>query len=56
MRSNERVKNGFNKGKQRYIYKNREFNYTRTKYVYPHFVRSKALRYYFEEIGFRRNE
>ena len=54
MQSNEKIKNEFNKGKQRYIYKNPAFNYTRTKYGYLHSVKHKMLRYYFEEIGLRR--
>ena len=52
----EKVKNGFNRGKQRYKCKNCGCNYTGTKNGYPDEVKQEAIRYYLEGIGFRRIE
>ena len=52
----EKVKNGFNRGKQRYLCKNCGCNYTGTKNGYPDSVKQEAIKYYMEGIGFRRIE
>ena len=53
----ERTKNGFKKGIQRYKCKICGCNYTKsTPYGYPIEVKRDALRYYLERIGFRRIE
>ena len=52
----EKVKNGFNRGKQRYKCKNCGCNYTGRKNGYPDEVKQEAIRYYLEGIGFRRIE
>ena len=49
-----KVKNGFNRGEQRFLCKYCALNYTGTKNGYPDSVKRKALRYYFEGIDFRR--
>lgn len=56
-KSEERTKNGFNKGKQRYKCKNCGCNYTkRYGRGYAPQVREKAIAYYLEGCGFRRIE
>ena len=53
----EKVKNGFNRGKQRYLCKNCGCNYTGTKNGYLDSVKQEAMKYYYMEgIGFRRIE
>ena len=52
----EKIKNGFNRGKQRYLCKNCGCNYTGTKNGYPDSVKQEAIKYYMEGIGFRRIE
>ena len=52
----EKVKNGFHRGKQRYKCKHCGCNYTGTKNGYPEHVRRQAIRYYLEGNGFRRIE
>ena len=44
----EKVKNGFNRGKQRYLCKNCGCNYTGTKNGYSESVKQKAIKYYME--------
>ena len=50
----EKVKNGFNRGKQRYKCKNCGCNYTGTKHGYSNEIKQEAKRYYLEGMGFRR--
>ena len=52
----EKVKNGFNRGKQRYLCKNCGCNYTGTKNGYSEAVKQEAIKYYMERMGFRRIE
>lgn len=52
----EKVKNGFNRGKQRYLCKNCGCNYTGTKNGYSEAVKQEAIKYYMEGMGFRRIE
>ena len=52
----EKVRNGFNRGKQGYLCKNCGCNYTGTKNGYPDSVKQEAIKYYMEGIGFRRIE
>ncbi len=52
----ERVKSGFNRGKQRYLCKNCGCNYTGTKYGYPDSVKRDAVKYYLEGTSFRKIE
>lgn len=54
----KRSKNGFMKGKQRYLCKGCGYNYTRGKYYkyYSDEEKKEALRYHNEGIGFRRIE
>ena len=52
----EKVKNGFNRGKQRYKCKNCGCNYTGTKHGYSNEIKQEAIRYYLEGMGFRRIE
>ena len=49
----EKVKNGFNRGKQRYKCKK---NYTGTKNGYPDEIKQEAIRCYLKGIEFRRIE
>ena len=44
----EKVKNGFNRGKQRYLCKNCGCNYTGTKNGYSEAVKQEAIKYYME--------
>ena len=50
--SKEKVKNGYNKGKQRYLCKKCGRNYTGTKNGHPESTKREALRYYTEGLGF----
>ena len=52
----EKVKNGYNKGKQRYLCKECGRNYTGTKNGYPESTKREALKYYMEGLGFRQIE
>ena len=53
----EKTKNGFKNGVQRYKCKSCGCNYTKsTHHGYPIAVKREALRYYLEGIGFRRIE
>ena len=52
----ERVKNGFHRGKQRYKCKCCGCNYTGTKNGYPEHVKRQAIKYYLKGNGFRRIE
>ena len=53
----EKVKNGFKDGMQRYKCKICGCNYTKsTPHGYPIEIKREALRYYLEGIGFRRIE
>ena len=52
----ERVRNGFNRGKQRYKCKNCGCNYTGGKNGYPDHIKQQAIQYYLEGNGFRRIE
>ena len=54
--SKEKVKNGYNRGKQRYLCKECGRNYTGTKNGYPESTKREALRYYTEGMGFRQIE
>ena len=54
--SKEKVKNGYNKGKQRYLWKECGRNYTWTKNGYLERTKRKALKYYTEGLGFRQIE
>ena len=54
--STERVKSGFNRGKQRFLCKNCGCNYTGTKNGYPDSVKKEAIKYYLEGISFRKIE
>ena len=49
-----KVKDRFNREKQRCLCKGCVFNYKVTKNGYPGSVKRKALRHYFLGIGFRR--
>ena len=49
-----KVKNGFNREKQRYLCKDCIFKYTGTKNGYSKSVQHKDLRYNLEEVGFIR--
>ena len=44
-----KVKNGLNRGKQRYLCKDCAFNYTGTKNGYPDSVKCKSIWYYLEK-------
>ncbi len=56
-RGEEKAKNGFKKGIQRYKCKRCGCNYTKsTPHGYPIEVKREALRYYLEGMGFRRIE
>ena len=54
--SKEKVKNGYNRGKQRYLCKECGRNYTGTKNGYPESTKREALKYYTEGMGFRQIE
>ena len=54
--SKEKVKNGYNRGKQRYLCKECGRNYTGTKNGYPESTKREALIYYTEGLGFRQIE
>ena len=54
--SKEKVKNGYNRGKQRYLCKECGRNYTGTKNGYPESAKRKELKYYMEGLGFRQIE
>ena len=55
--SEERVKNGYAKGLQRYKCKGCGCNYTKSvKHGYPIKAKREAVKYYLEGIGFRRIE
>ena len=54
--SKEKVKNGYNRGKQRYLCKECGRNYIGTKNGYPESTKREALRYYTEGLGFRQIE
>jgi len=51
-----KVKNGFNRGKQRYKCKNCRCNYTGVGRGYPETVRQKAIKCHLEWMGFRKIE
>ena len=46
----EKVKNGYNRGKQRYLCKNCGCNYTGTKNGYSEAVKQEAIKYYMEGV------
>lgn len=51
------VKNGYNRGRQRYRCRNCGCNYTKSeKPGYPLSIKRKAIQYYLEGIGFRQIE
>ena len=52
----ERTKNGFHRGKQRYKCKNCGCNYAGRKRGYPEHIKQRAIEYYLEGNGFRRIE
>ena len=52
----EKVKNGFNRWKQRYKCKNCGCNYSGTNHGYSNEIKQEARRYYLEGMGFRRIE
>ena len=52
----EKVKNGFMRGKQRYKCKNCGCNYIGGRHGYPEDIKQKAIKYYLEGNGFRRIE
>ena len=52
----EKIKNWFNRGKQKYKCKNCGCNYTGTKNGYPDEIKQETIKYYLEGIGFRRIE
>ena len=56
MEIKNRIKNGYHRGKQRYLCKNCGCNYTGSKRGYPEEVKRKAIKYYLEELGFRQIE
>ena len=56
MYKRKKVKNGFNRGKQRYKWKNCGCNYTGTKNGYPDEVKQEVIKYYLEGLGYRRIE
>ena len=47
----EKVKNGFNRGKQRYKRKNCGCNYPGTKHGYSNEIKQEAIRHYLEGMG-----
>ncbi len=49
-------KKGYHSGKQRYICKNCDCNYTGSKRGYPEELKRKAIKYYLEGLGFRQIE
>ena len=56
MEIKNRIKNGYHRGKQRYLCKNCGCNYTGSKRGYPEEVKRKAIKYYLEGLGFRQIE
>ena len=49
-KSKEKVKNGYNKGKQRYLCKECGRNYTGTKNGYPESTKREGLKYYIGDL------
>ena len=46
----KKVKNGYDKGKQRYVCKECGRNYTGTKNGYPESTKREGLKYYIEDL------